>query len=769
MFLRKYLHKNERGNTLILVIAILTVLTILASTTYYISTLENISSNNFSSNVKSKFAALGNLPEAERLFFQNRKCTAFTQGWAQNVYKVQTSYNRNSGGSVLRDDNSGVLKSSNQSNSSYNQYKTVSSNQETFVINDESSRININAVGILGNENMTVEYSGASTFEIDLGEYLEEVIKNEFSALSPGMGTTLAKKIIQYRYGPDGKPGRANYDDDGDYKICQSDAIDNDFDGDIDEAGEGIDEPDEFISDPRIEPYGDDRPYQYLNDLYNIKSVDEEIIQAIAPFVTVYSSSDNLVYINDEPVVPININKASVEQILKQLEMIYDLTDEEMLIQYTLNVVDARDKDSIPTSYNLEGQTILGLEVTPYINEVYADSKSFDEDGDDGQYVEIYNPYSKDIDVEGWKITAMNTVYLTGKVKAGGYLIITDDYDESQDPDPEDDEDAYGSFFDLFGIIPDGNQKRMIESPFFDIDNQSGTVALEDENGNVIDIFEYSGGESSFGYKSFQRNDPRLRYCELSECTPYSNSTIFDPPDSYKKMLTDRENMDKPFTSPVELMKIYAGYVDLEDYIDKSWIYPEIVESNTKISSNIIDLFKTVEGQIIRQLDNDELMRIDEDNLENYYETNDRADIIIGLININTTNKYALMSLPGMDGKLAENIIEYAIETENDFTQPIYDRIPFRRVSDLLRKDDIWDEMNVRDRIDTFSKIYNLLTVRSNVCSIQSEGFDYASVERKPLAKSFVMAMICYENEDRSVLDLRMSDYFVKPYKIIGK
>ena len=761
----RYIGKNQGGNTLIIVLAILTVLTILVSTTYYISTLENISAANFSSNVKARFAALGGLPEARKMFFENKDYTALTQEWARNPYNVRElprgglpSWNTNS-----YDDEGEKIR--NLSNASLRELRRLQPYRAPLLITDESSLININAVGMLNKgEDESVIY-GVSPFEIDLGAYLEEVIKNELPQIDPSIGGILAESIIRYRYGPDGKPGRANYDDDGDNTLCENDGIDNDYDGEIDEPNEGIDEPDEFISDPRIAPNGDDRPFRYLNDLFNIRNVDKQLIQAIAPYVTVYSSTDNLVYINDEPVVPVDINKASVDEILKQLKIIYKNAEEEMLIQYVLNCVDARDRDSIPTVYENDGETMLGIEVTPYINEVYADSKSLDEDGDDGQYVEIYNPWSKDIDVTGWRLTALNSVYLNGKIKAGGYLIVTDDYDEQQDPSPEDDEKSYGCFFDIFGIIPDENLKRMIEFPFFDIDNKSGTVTLEDAKGNLIDIFKYSGGENSFGYKSFQRNDPRLKFCELLECTPYSNSINFKPSESYKQMLADREEMDKPFLTPVELMKVYAGYVSSEEGSGIKVIseYPQIRESNSQISSNIIDLFKTVESQRNRELSSDELKRI------NYSEQTEKsalqADILIGLININTASKDVLKALPGIKDELPDNIIKYAALIENDLSIPIQNRVPFKKVSDLLRADDIWGGITNSKRIDLFSKIYNLLTVRSNVFSVESEGFDYAETGNKPISKTFVLAMIGEENGKQFIYDIRLSDYFVKPIK----
>jgi len=743
---------KTRGNTLIIVLAILTVLTILASTTYYISTLENISAANFSSGVKAKFAALGGLPVAEDMFFENKQYTALNQRWARSTYNIKDLPGANLPSKRVEPSNSGGEKIRDLDAISLDILRGNNRSKDNIFIDDESSRININAAGMLDSQKKDATLSETSTFDVDLAKYLEEVIKNELPGINPSTGGVLAEAIIKYRYGPDGKPGQANYDDDGD--------------------GE-IDEPDEFICDPRMTPNGDDRPFKYLNDLFNIKGVDKGVIQAIAPYVTVFSSTDNLVYINGESIAPLNINKASVDKILKQLKIIYQDADEEMLIQYTINCVDARDKDLIPTVYKYNGETILGIEITPYIDEVYADSKSFDEEGDDGQYVEIYNPYSRDIDVTGWVLTALNRVYLSGKIKAGGYLIVTDDYDEQQDPHPEDDENAYGSFFDIFGIVPDENLKRMIEFPFFDIDNKSGTVTLEDAKGNLIDIFKYRGGENSFGYKSFQRNDPRLRYCELVECTPYSNNSDFNPPESYKEMLADREKMDKAFLSPVELMKVYAGYVSSQRGAEAVEIsdYPQIRESSSHISSNVIDLFKTIEGYTInssRRSEESHFVRISGINGDRRVSSVaissgnnevdwDKVDILVGLININTANNYVFKALPGLTDRLSDDILKYAVLTENNLS------VPFERVSDLLRKDDIWGNMKNSERIDSFSKIYNLLTVRSNVCSIKSEGFDFAETGNKPLSKTFVLAMIGYENGNRFIYDLRLSDYFVKP------
>lgn len=77
----------------------------------------------------------------------------------------------------------------------------------------------------------------------------------------------IQRLILAYRYGPDGYPGVAGRDDDGDHNACIVDGLDNDGDGVIDEQTEGIDEPDEFTP---WAPKGDDRPFWSVEDLLKV-------------------------------------------------------------------------------------------------------------------------------------------------------------------------------------------------------------------------------------------------------------------------------------------------------------------------------------------------------------------------------------------------------------------------------------------------------------------------------------------------------------------
>ena len=105
-----------------------------------------------------------------------------------------------------------------------------------------------------------------------------------------------------------------NIDDDGDGEtdepdeifisydaagVVPGDGLDNDADGETDEAKEGIDEPDEFRPE---RPYGDDNPYNTIEELKEIELLNEvvgtdayendvTIYDVIKNYVTVYSRS----------------------------------------------------------------------------------------------------------------------------------------------------------------------------------------------------------------------------------------------------------------------------------------------------------------------------------------------------------------------------------------------------------------------------------------------------------------------------------------------
>ena len=249
------------------------------------------------------------------------------------------------------------------------------------LVEDESGKININASGNLN----TSFNEGHTVFEINI---LEKIL-----------GKSLYKNIVSFRYGSDGKPGKANFDDDNDGIVSVIDGIDNDGNGFIDEPNEGIDEDDEFYY---IKPKGDDRPYFSPSEIKMILGFGEGNYKKIKNYITTFSYDRDL---NRKEEKRIDINKADFYEFSEFFKkMGYS---EKQAIQISLNIIDFRDTDSIPTVYKTGNKYMTGIEKTPYLNEIdavkrwkyreLAIGRVFEEEG--GQFIEIFNPYPEEIDM----------------------------------------------------------------------------------------------------------------------------------------------------------------------------------------------------------------------------------------------------------------------------------------------------------------------------------------------------------------------------------
>ncbi|MFQ6067826.1 MAG: helix-hairpin-helix domain-containing protein, partial [bacterium] len=231
-------------------------------------------------------------------------------------------------------------------------------NTERLGIFDEASKVNLNVVG-------TGKYhEGWTPWEINLGaieainrQLCSDGIDNDKDGKSDETDEGV-QAIISYRHGEDGAPGAKGVDDDEDRMVLQSDGIDNDGDGEIDEPDEGVDEPDEFCPD---QPYGDDNPFNTVEEIRLIPGIGDKTFSKIKDYLTIYSYDKNL---DKEGNLRININTASppvISQTLQKVGIFPEIAD-----QIAANVVDFRDPDNRPTECNGK----YGLECTPYINEV---------------------------------------------------------------------------------------------------------------------------------------------------------------------------------------------------------------------------------------------------------------------------------------------------------------------------------------------------------------------------------------------------------------
>lgn len=622
----------------------------------------------------------------------------------------------------------------------------------------------------------------------------------------------LAEAISIRRYGPDRKPGVAGVDDNGNSGsgnlesdgldndldgrpdnraeaalATDADGIDNNRDGQIDEPGESIDadgldgnhdgridspnesidEPAEFNPDIRRPARGDDRPYASLNELLSIEGMTVPIYNALAPHLTVFSVSrpayqvgpqSNLGFLQIDP------NTARPEEIYKALVEAFPTLPKDLIGQFTVNMIDRRDADDEPTEIALgdEGRMYYGLEITPRINEVCPDVATPDEDGDDGQYVELINPHAESIDLSGWRLEGGGTtVWLNGTIPSGGLIVITDDYNNSTDESPEE-ERGIGSLFDCFGVVPLGVNKRIIEEPRFDLSNDSGTVRLYNPDGALVDKFEYKNGNYTGASLSMQRVDPRLRHYEVNYATPLSEN--IGAPSFYDE--NEREIMaviekfhNQPFRSPLELLIISTAYAPaelngriaaagpaaepLEGASNKpwGWRFPstEGTPGQDNLGAEVVDLFYPGAPQPNKRIFFEE--RIQEanpadrpemqENLEMARRTRRTSylpDAIFGRINVNTASPAVLASLPGFDKGLAQRISELrgdlayganslhrqynvygldAARTRGDaasktpqWMHPMAPTTPprWQSFSQFMEDDELWGELNLAER-----------------------------------------------------------------------
>jgi hypothetical protein len=217
------------------------------------------------------------------------------------------------------------------------------------LVEDESGKININANGNLN----TTFNEGHSCFEISI---LENII-----------GRALYYNIVSFRYGEDRKPGKGLIDDDKDLNLNSTDGIDNNGNKIIDETDEGIDEDDEFY---HVKPKGDDRPYFSPSEVKMVQGIGDKNYEKIRNLITTFSYDRDL---NKYEGKRIDLNSADFQILFNFFKN--QGYSEKQSIQIALNIIDFRDKDSIPSYVKYGDSYIIGIEEVPYLNEIDAVKK----------------------------------------------------------------------------------------------------------------------------------------------------------------------------------------------------------------------------------------------------------------------------------------------------------------------------------------------------------------------------------------------------------
>ncbi|CAN5371613.1 hypothetical protein BH09SUM1_BH09SUM1_02010 [soil metagenome] len=750
---------GRRGSTILVVLALLSVLILLAATLAFTSRIDVISAKNFGRSVQNGTAALTGVQRASMKTFTTLPKSG-ALGNAQ-IAAYESELNN--------------AKTQQKSAAATQTASFVRTDTARVIVRDASARVNVNTADAKALETLLREVGQQRQIQVD--------------------AAGLSKAIVQYRLGRDGAPGIRGVDDNQSEKQAltetaklafssasiSSDQVETNQETALERLGEtcmanaeerradvksllnGVDEADEFVADIRYPAYGDDRRFQTLTDLMRVPGMKGGIVKALEPYVTVFSlsqasglaSTDS----HDEADAPLDLNRATAEDIADALKKLYGGSkDETLLLQFAANIVDMRDSDNKPTVLEgPKGTKILGLERTPLITEVYADSVTPQENGDDGQYVEIYNPWEESISLTGWSLRVSGQrIPLQGTLPSRGYLIVTDDFDNSADAHAKDDLAGTGSLYDIFKVAQNGGTKRVLEVTSLAIPDTRGvyTVDLQDANGDLADEFIYTITDDISTLDSFQRKSILVREIKLDRATPF---TLLAPGPEAEKVADNVKVLpaNAPFTTPLELFGVFAG---VPGSAESRWGFPVMATPNStapadvamandprRIDARAIDLF-TVElaersdrEKVLKNQSNRvtsaagraatlvdyrrgaEVLHLNSQAQGEALAWGDYAEAPrgqrLGRINVNTATETVLLSA-GFTKAQAGAISRTRAEAETNAA-------PYQKLSDVLVDDHIWGN-SVRgcDRLAAFAPVYDRISVGSRSFLVEGQAVE---------------------------------------------
>jgi len=375
---------NSNGMVLIIVLVIVAILSAIGVTFTASMRLEEKTAFNYMGNVKASDMAKAGLQHAIAQLKKDNPDTgydSYEESWGylcndadDSIFSAFTDIDDDT--HCVDNDTSAATVGSGCSSGRDSRWINVQDNSGNIIgryavlILDEAGKININTAGNSQNQ-------GWSVFEINLEDFLT-VGENDLGwNLGSSNPTQLAERIVRRRYGSDNgtdstkEAGANSADDDSDSIILLYDGIDNDADGDTDEFGEGVDEPDEFVN---WNPYqnGSDTPYVTIEEIKHVNNIGNTIYQKMKPYITVYSSDFNT---SDSGFLRLNINQVKEASVLYSvLENAWeDAGDDpepgDNLEQITVNIIDYADEDTIPTYGEIGTKKVRGVE-SLRINEI---------------------------------------------------------------------------------------------------------------------------------------------------------------------------------------------------------------------------------------------------------------------------------------------------------------------------------------------------------------------------------------------------------------
>lgn len=164
-----------------------------------------------------------------------------------------------------------------------------------------------------------------------------------------------------------------------------------------------------------IAEYGDKRECAVPSDVKMVEGIGGGTYAKMENYITCFSYDLNINRLGEERV---NLNDASFETLyglFKKLEY-----GDSTAAQIALNILAYR-KSGLPVPVRtVGGEDFTGIDKTPYINEIDA-VKPWKKDTlgsgtiilseQGGQFIELFNPYEREIDISGWKIKGVVTLF----------------------------------------------------------------------------------------------------------------------------------------------------------------------------------------------------------------------------------------------------------------------------------------------------------------------------------------------------------------------
>ncbi len=688
------LRGHRRGSTFLLVLAMLSLLVLALATLSYTSRLEGVASDNYARNTAARVAVDAGLPAAVNLLETATSLTSTLQPWS--LVRARSSARDRSATGTQANEESGA--------------------QLNLAISDLSGRVNLNTI----------------RSEKALARFLSAVAGGGDVSVAGAGARLRARAVFRFR------------------------SLD-------------IQTTNTLQPDLREPPARTARRFETLGDLLQQPPSWPDLftlgeVQALSPMITLFSQSPEVVNFEDGSSIPKKplTKELRPEEIADAVRRVYPDADPRLVLQYAANVKDYVDDDDDPTiltdpQHPEPWHAIFGVERTPLITEVYPMAKATGPGHDEGQFVEIYNPWDRPLALANWRLVVAGGVYgvpggvgttINAVIPAGGYLIVTDNYDQpGQNTAPE-----TGSFLSVFGARADGSQRQVIADPTFSLPDSNSFVTLANGMGRPVDIFAYTDSAGNDGLNSYQRNDPRVRAFDVGTATPFAKPGQ----GLYRGRAADElamRNMwkrgNKEFESPVDLLRVSTAYVGLKSSGNKGildphpWqtpaLRPRDANGKTNLDVRLADLFvvpqkwakprsasdrdlrETSAGRVRRNF-NPELAFLSRDGSGTTETTTTLVDGVVysyGKLNINTCPKVALYSLEGeVEGSevvTADLVERFESHRQSQLAQR---KTPFLNTSNFLIA--LFPDPS-ESHLQVFSKILDQVTVGSSSFAVQAE------------------------------------------------